>query len=171
MNKNYCEGITFASWRHIHSVLLLRDKIKIALLGDGFQELCCAVLVLKHQAWSIYVSPITLSWHQRKPKTKAGKNETSNKVTWLRGHSTISLLKSRFLLLHFSIGLRRFIWSSRSSIIWSRDRWSSVSNFFLQFLCFENFKRVYLETTFLRSVRTISQKVFNRLLSNFLRLF
>ena len=42
---------------------------------------------------------------------------------------------------------------------------------FLQFLCSENFKRIFLKTMFLRSARTISQKVLNRLLENFLRLF
>ena len=60
-----------------------------------------------------------------------------------------------------------FIWSSRRSIIWSRDCWLSVSNFFLQFLCSENFKRVFLETTFLHRLLIKFPKLLNRSLWNF----
>ena len=40
--------------------------------------------------------------------------------------------KKSIFLMHFSIGLGGFTWSNRRSIIWSRDRWLSVRNFFLK---------------------------------------
>ena len=96
---------------------------------------------------------------QRRKITTCGKRN-------LRGHSTISFLKNRFFVAFFD---RLYIQKCQAEGVLYEA--GIADNFFLQFLCSENFKRVFPETTFLRSVRTISQKVFNRLLPNFLRLF